>query len=73
MTRLAPRWRLTMRQVVGDSSDAVEGLDPAALLTCPDPSHTAAPSNTLVYRCALQMPINSPVRKVVWVSVLLDI
>ncbi|KAL5107030.1 Endoribonuclease Dcr-1 [Taenia crassiceps] len=66
MTRLAPRWRLTMHQLVGDSSDAVAGSDVASPLTCPDPSHAAAASSTIVYRCALQMPINSPVREVVW-------
>ncbi|VDM30714.1 unnamed protein product [Hydatigera taeniaeformis] len=66
MTRLAPRWRLTMRHLAGNSSGAVEGGDPTALLTCPDPSHAAVGGNTMVYCCALQMPINSPVRGVIW-------
>ncbi|EUB58854.1 Endoribonuclease Dcr-1 [Echinococcus granulosus] len=66
MTRLAPRWHLTTRRLAADSRGAVEGGDHTALLTCPDPSHAATASNMIVYRCALQMPINSPVREVVW-------
>ncbi|CDI97094.1 dicer 1 [Echinococcus multilocularis] len=66
MTRLAPRWHLTTRRLTADSRGAVEGGDHTALLTCPDPSHAAIASNMIVYRCALQMPINSPIREVVW-------
>ncbi|VDD81511.1 unnamed protein product [Mesocestoides corti] len=49
MTRLAPRWRLIERA--------------GSLSAFPDPSH-ACPSTT-IYQCVIQLPINSPVRKVV--------
>ncbi|KAM3171757.1 hypothetical protein ACTXT7_015971 [Hymenolepis weldensis] len=59
MTRLAPRWNLISRPLV---EIMAEFGDSAKILTCPDANHT---DPKVVYRCALQMPSNSPVNQVV--------
>ncbi|VDO03254.1 unnamed protein product [Rodentolepis nana] len=61
MTRLAPRWNLISRPLVDVKSEL--GDSGKALTTCPDTHHS---DPQVAYRCALQMPSNSPVNQVVW-------
>nr|CDS29834.2 dicer 1 [Hymenolepis microstoma] len=60
MTRLAPRWNLISRPLVDVKSELG---DSGKILTCPDTDHK---DPKVAYRCALQMPSNSPINQVVW-------